>query len=1487
MTRKLRIHSASDLFSTIKKIVAPRDPNRARSVNLRMTILLAVVTLVSVATLAATMAGLAASTAENSATPTASATSATAPVVPLAPQGLPNCTPPGVEVVTDPAGDQNPAGTAQMDIVKVSFAEPDQDDGGERLVVTMKMTDLNASSLPVNATWTTFFNVGTTTYFVAATTTDPTAPGGVSYEYGFVDPTTGIVTTQGSADVGQLDDANNSFIVTISNSLVGSPVAGTTLTGVFGRSQLLVGVLGTGFLLTIDTAPNNAAAGGRTYTLVGNAACGSGTPTPTPTPTVSPTPSPTPDGGPCIPPGVQVVTDPANDNAAPGQGDQDILAVSFAEPAQVDGSDRLYITMTVRGPLDPDNLPLNGRWRTHFKHGATTWFVTVSTSDPTAPGPPAGVAYEYGQIDPLTGSNSTLGNADGGSVNADGTLTVIVSNNLVGSPVAGNTLTEIRGTTSLLVGAAGTGSNITIDRGPNGTAFGNPYTLVGNEFCEDDPTPTPTPTPSPSGSPTPSPTPTPQVGPRYLVYQPPAGMGTGAAEPSVGVNHDTGKVMYIAGLETLQVDFDNCTQGATWRDVSFITTSQRTLDPILFTDNINSTVHPDRTFVSQLAGKTSLMAYTDNDGGTDGTAVGDWTQSQGSGINSGVDHQSIGGGPFHDPLTRDPNGPLYPHAIYYCSQDVADAYCALSADGGQTFGPAVPIYTVAQCGGLHGSPQVGPDGTVYVPNKGCGGNQAVVVSENNGASWTIRPVLTSTPGRWDPFVGISKNGVLYFGYGAQNGRPRVAVSHNRGITWTDDKVVGLNFGANGIRDTAFPSVVAGDDDRAAFAFLGTPNPGANAVWSLYIAHTYDSGLTWTTVNATGADPVQRGTICSGGTLGCPNGDRNLLDFNDVTKDPEGRVVAAIADGCIGPCIQGGQNSFTALATIARQSGGKRLFAEFDPPDPSVPSSPVLTEARRDSFGVHLKWNEPDSGGTPITEYRVYRKADGGMPPPVEELIATLAAGDRDYLDRDVDPGVTYRYRVKAVNSIGESSDCAPLVLPVVAPPANPCVSPGMEVLNDPVGDAVPPLPSADITSLSVAELFDPANPSANKLTFTLKMAGGGPLPPNAQWYIIWKRQNVGANDREYVAMKTNFPGTSLAPAFVYGEISAPSVNAPTDVGSADSGSYDSATGTITITISNSKVENVSPGQTLSNLEVRVFNRGDATGLLPVTQAGAQDFTSFGQQYVVVGNFFCRENNSPTASLTAMPTAGGSPLTVNFSGAASSDSDAGDTIASYEMNFGDGSPVVEQALPTFSHVYTEPGVHRATLTVTDSRGLESLNVADAFITVDDPGCKTNYAAALAGASAVGSTTYFSRNYVPQGAIDGDILGRGWEQGGGWNDATRGVWPDWLQIDFNGEKEINEIRVYTLQNDFRNPVPPTETTLADLYGLIDFNIEYWDGGQWVTVGGPGGVGEIRNNDKAMRTINFPPLATTKIRIFVLNGRVHFSRIVEVEALGCSTP
>src|SRR5439155_18376215 len=157
------------------------------------------------------------------------------------------------------------------------------------------------------------------------------------------------------------------------------------------------------------------------------------------------------------------------------------------------------------------------------------------------------------------------------------------------------------------------------------------------------------------------------VTPHYQKYPAPNGLGTDAGEPSIGADRGTGKVMIQADTQTLRVTFDDTRFPATalWEDRSG-DTAVTSLDAILFTDH-NTGKHPNRTFESQLRGQDSLTEFTDNDGDM-------WLPTEGGGIPSGVDHQSIGAGPYAPPLTRDPNGLLYPNAVYYCSQDLATAF---------------------------------------------------------------------------------------------------------------------------------------------------------------------------------------------------------------------------------------------------------------------------------------------------------------------------------------------------------------------------------------------------------------------------------------------------------------------------------------------------------------------------------------------------------------------------------------------------------------------------------------------------------------------------------------------------------------------------------------------------------------------------------------------------------------------------------------------
>jgi hypothetical protein len=420
---------------------------------------------------------------------------------------------------------------------------------------------------------------------------------------------------------------------------------------------------------------------------------------------------------------------------------------------------------------------------------------------------------------------------------------------------------------------------------------------------------------------------TPPPSSSYAVYRAPESFkdAHGPNETSIGMNPTTGAVMFQMSRDTAKVTFDDSTTPATstWWNVSHVLTSQQTLDPYLYTDRATG-----RTFVSQLLGEASVNAYSDDDGAT-------WTATQPPSAAPSFDHESLSGGPYaSDPVI--PND--YGRALYYCAQGALVGQCARSDDGGSTWGAPVPFTVVDFCAPSHGRVTVGPDGTVYVPVSDCGADgQGIFISRDNGTSWEQKFIPGTQAGNSDPALALDADGRLYYA-AASGGSLVVSTSTDSGANFADPVDVGA---LAGIKQAEFASAVAGDAGRAAVAFYGSTTPGndqdANytGAWHLYVATTIDGGETWSVVNATPGDPVQRGWICMSG-LSCDAG-RNLLDFQSITVDPQGRVIVGFADGCTTPaCIAadgktGEQaNSTDSWGSIARQQSGPRLYAAFDP-----------------------------------------------------------------------------------------------------------------------------------------------------------------------------------------------------------------------------------------------------------------------------------------------------------------------------------------------------------------------------------------------------------------------------------------------------------------------------------------------------------------------------------------------------------------------------
>jgi hypothetical protein len=255
------------------------------------------------------------------------------------------------------------------------------------------------------------------------------------------------------------------------------------------------------------------------------------------------------------------------------------------------------------------------------------------------------------------------------------------------------------------------------------------------------------------------------------------------------------------------------------------------------------------------------------------------------------------------------------------------------------------------------------------------------------------------------------------------------------------------------------------------------------------------------------------------------------------------------------------------------------------------------------------------------------------------------------------------------------------------------------------------------------------------------------------------------------------------------------------------------------------------------------------------------------------------NIPPTVNLTA-PADGAvftAPASITLTASASDTPPGTVTSVSFYQN---GNLIGTDATAPYSvdWLNVQAGNYSLTAVALDNQGATTTSAA-VNVTVNPPGGGlTNVAASAAGATATGSSTY-SADFAPSGANNGDRAGTNWGAGGGWNDATAGAYPDSLQIDFSGSKTISEIDVFTVQDNYFSPSAPTPAMTFTLYGLRDFEVQYWNGAAWQTV--PGAT--VTGNNLVWRKFTFAPITTTRIRVLVTASLASYSRITEVEAWG----
>jgi aqualysin 1 len=182
-------------------------------------------------------------------------------------------------------------------------------------------------------------------------------------------------------------------------------------------------------------------------------------------------------------------------------------------------------------------------------------------------------------------------------------------------------------------------------------------------------------------------------------------------------------------------------------------------------------------------------------------------------------------------------------------------------------------------------------------------------------------------------------------------------------------------------------------------------------------------LSWNTPSDGGSAitgyKIYRGTSAGGTSLYASVGVQNVYADSGVTNGTTYfylvRAVNSVGDG----------------------APSNEVSATPQPPA-TVPGAPALTGTANSGW-VQVQWTTPADGGSPITKYIIERASGGAV------LTRETEGSVNSMLDDGLTNGVTYTYRVAAVNVVGTGPQSAPLALtpqaaPVVTPPAAPVLS---------------------------------------------------------------------------------------------------------------------------------------------------------------------------------------------------------------------------------------------------------------------------------------------------------------------------------------------------------------------------------------------------------------------------------------------------------------
>ncbi len=126
----------------------------------------------------------------------------------------------------------------------------------------------------------------------------------------------------------------------------------------------------------------------------------------------------------------------------------------------------------------------------------------------------------------------------------------------------------------------------------------------------------------------------------------------------------------------------------------------------------------------------------------------------------------------------------------------------------------------------------------------------------------------------------------------------------------------------------------------------------------------------------------------------------------------------------------------------------------------------------------------------------------------------------------------------------------------------------------------------------------------------------------------------------------------------------------------------------------------------------------------------------------------------------------------------------------------------------------------------------------------------------------SSSYNSR-YVGSNAVDGDKT----SNSSRWLSGRNQSFPQWIEVDLQGEKTLSEVSFWTGYNGYSAPI-------------TDFEFQVWNGSSWSTVFSENG------NNNAAYSRTFSEVSTSKVRLMISGAESGLVKLFELEVMGVSS-